>query len=98
MFGIILTSIVTVLHLYVFWRACTVPFLKRHIPRILIFGAGIALWIVFYLGRYYGHNGTGVLASTLEFLGMNWMAVLFLISVALFAQSSYFLHSIRPRE
>lgn len=71
------------MHVYVFWRACSVPFLKLHIPRRLIIGAGIALWAVFYFGRVYGHNGTGALASTLELVGMNWMAVLFLVSVSL---------------
>lgn len=85
MFGIVLTVSVTLMHLYVFWRASSVPFLKRHVPRKLLIGAGIALWAVFYFGRVYGHGGTGTLAITLEFFGMNWMAVLFLTSVSLLA-------------
>jgi hypothetical protein len=32
----------------------------------------------FFLGRIIGHTRTGILAGVLEFLGMNWMAVLFL--------------------
>ena len=83
MFGIVLTSAVTLMHIYVFWRAVSVPLLKRHAP--LLIAAGVALWAVFYLGRVYGHGGTGTLARTLEFLGMNWMAVLFLVTVSLLA-------------
>jgi predicted MPP superfamily phosphohydrolase len=84
-FGIVLTTAVTLMHVYVFWRASSVPFLKRHVSRKLLIGAGIALWAVFYFGRVYGHGGAGALASTLELFGMNWMAVLFLASVSLFA-------------
>jgi len=81
----ILTSIITLMHIYVFWRAVSVPFLKRHVPRKLLIGAGIVLWACFFFGRVLGHNGTGALASTLELLGMNWMATIFLIFVPLLA-------------
>jgi len=73
------------MHVYVFWRADSVPFLKRNISRKLLIGAGIVLWSVFFLGRFVGHGGTGPLAMMLEFLGMNWMAVLFLSTVSLLA-------------
>jgi predicted MPP superfamily phosphohydrolase len=71
------------MHVYVFWRAATVPFLKRHVSGKLLLGTGICLWAVFFLGRFIGHGGTGTLAMTLEFLGMNWMAVVFLLTVSL---------------
>jgi len=73
------------MQLYVVWRACTVPILRRNIPLPVIIGVGAALWVLFYLGRIYGHSGAGPLASTLEFLGMNWMAAVFLITVCLLA-------------
>jgi predicted MPP superfamily phosphohydrolase len=60
-----------------------VPFLKRHVSRKLLIGTGMALWAVFFLGRFTGHGSTGTLAVTLEFLGMNWMAVVFLMTVSL---------------
>ena len=85
MFGIILISIVTLMHVYVFWRAVSVPFVTSHIPKKIIIGAGIILWILFYLGRVYGHHGVGTPAKVLEFLGMNWMGGLFLIFVCLLA-------------
>jgi len=71
------------MHIYVFWRAATVPFVDRHVPRKILIGAGVILWAIFFFGRVIGHGGTGVLAGTLEFLGMNWMAVLFLTFVPL---------------
>ena len=74
MFGTILISIVTLMHVYVFWRAVSVPFIKSHIPKKIIIGAGLILWILFYLGRVYGHYGEETLAKVLEFIGLNWMA------------------------
>lgn len=71
------------MHVYVIWRVCTIPVLTSRIPRIFIVGAGAGLWGIFYLGRVYGHDGSGVLSRTLEFAGMNWMASIFLIAVCL---------------
>jgi predicted MPP superfamily phosphohydrolase len=85
MFGTILIAVSTLMHIYVFWRTATVPFVQRQVPLPLLFGVGVVLWIIFYLGRVVGHHGTGVVAATLEFLGMNWMAMLFLTSVPLLA-------------
>lgn len=82
-FGIILTSACTLMHAYVFWRAASVPFVKRHVSRKFLIGAGIILWATFFSGRVFGHGSTGALAGMLELLGMNWMAVLFLTVVSL---------------
>jgi len=71
------------MHVYVFWRAASVPFVDRHVSRKFLIGTGIIFWGIFFLGRVVGHSGTGALAGTLEFLGMNWMAVLFLTLVSL---------------
>jgi predicted MPP superfamily phosphohydrolase len=73
------------MHIYVFWRTASVPFIDRHVPRKILIGAGVILWTIFFFGRVVGHGGTGVLAGTLEFLGMNWMAVLFLTFIPLLA-------------
>ena len=85
MFGTILISIVTVMHVYVLWRVCSVPLLARRVGRKPLIAAGIVLWAGFFFGRAVGHGGTGVPSGTLEFLGMTWMAVLFLMSVCLLA-------------
>jgi predicted MPP superfamily phosphohydrolase len=83
MFGTILISACTLMHIYVFWRAASVPFVGRHVPRKILIEAGVILWAIFFFGRVIGHGGTGVLAGTLEFLGMNWMGFLFLTFVSL---------------
>lgn len=84
-FGIILVSACTLMHVYVFWRAASVPFVDRHVPRKVIMGAGLVLWSIFFSGRVFGHGGTGALATVLEWLGMNWMGALFLAFVSLLA-------------
>ncbi len=71
------------MHIYVFWRAASVPFIDRHVSRKILIGAGVILWAIFFFGRVIGHGETGVLAGILEFLGMNWMAVLFLTFIPL---------------
>jgi uncharacterized protein len=84
-FGIILISACTLIHIYVFWRAASVPLVDRHVPRKLLAGAGVTLWAIFFSARVFGHGGTGALAGTLELVGMNWMAVLFLTFISLLA-------------
>ena len=71
------------MHVYVFWRAGSVPFLKRHVPRKFLIGAGVLFWVVFSVGRFFGHGGTGVFARTLELFAMDWMAMIFLATVSL---------------
>lgn len=85
MFGTVLISIGTILHIYVFWRVSAVPFVKRLLrPYTLIF-IGLLLWVLFFSARYFGHSREGFFWAALELLGMNWMAVLFLIFILLLA-------------
>ena len=83
MFGTALISICTFMHVYVFWRIASVPFICRHVPLKALIGTGVILWTVFFLGRIIGHGRMGNLAGILEFAGMTWMAILFLIFTAL---------------
>ena len=85
MFGNILISICTLMHIYVFWRAASVPLINRHVPLALLIATGVFLWAIFFTGRVYGHSGTGALAAATEFFGMLWMGVLFLLFIALLA-------------
>ena len=84
MFGAILIFAVTLMQGYVFWRAASVPLVMRHISRKHLLGLGVALWALFLVVRVIGPEDTGGMSAILEFLGMTWMAVLFLMSVALF--------------
>lgn len=85
MFGTLLISICTVLHLYVFWRIATLPVVRRQHLRIPVVLSGVFLWTIFFLGRTVGHGGSEMFATALEFAGMNWMAVLFLLFVSFLA-------------
>ena len=85
MFGTVLISVCTLMHIYVFWRAATVPMVHQCVSGKHLILAGVILWGIFFLGRVVGHDGTGTLSGILEFLGMNWMAVLFLTSISLLA-------------
>ncbi|MFC1869007.1 metallophosphoesterase [Thermodesulfobacteriota bacterium] len=66
-----------------FWRAASVPLIAQHVSLKLLIGAGVVLWAAFFIGRVYGHHGTGAFASVIEFFGMTWMAVLFLLFLVL---------------
>jgi len=83
-FGTILILISSAMHIYVFWRLQSVPWIRRRVPRKVLVGAGVILWAALYLGRTLGHGGSGAAAATIEFAGMTWMASLFLIFVCLF--------------
>ena len=85
MFGTVLISVCTILHLYVFWRISSIPFMKKRFRIGALICVGMLLWILFFSARYFGHNREGFLWAALELLGMNWMAVLFLIFIPLFA-------------
>jgi uncharacterized protein len=84
MFGSVLLFLVTVMHIYVFWRASSVPMVKGHLSGRLLAGLGVMLWLAFFLGHVVGHGGSGAVAGVLELVGMTWMVVLFLTGVSLF--------------
>jgi len=84
-FGLILISAVTAMHVYVLWRAGSVPVLMRYVTAKMLVLSGMALWALFLVGRIYGHDNAGALATMLELAGMTWMAVLFLTMVPMFA-------------
>jgi predicted MPP superfamily phosphohydrolase len=84
-FGIILILAATLMHVYVFRRAASVPFVKRRISRKVLFGAGALLWVVVFIGRFLGRDGSSGASVALETIGMTWLGALFLASVSLLA-------------
>jgi predicted MPP superfamily phosphohydrolase len=85
MFGSILILLATLMHVFIFWRAATIPFVKKRVPRRFLPAAGAMLWLVFFTGRVVGHGGSGAMAGILDLLSMTWMIVLFLMTVSLLA-------------
>jgi predicted MPP superfamily phosphohydrolase len=82
-FGIILTSLVTALHLYVFARLASLPQLRRGNGLKVLAITGGALWVFFFLGRIFHNQESGMFLELLELLGMQWMGILFLLAVPL---------------
>ncbi len=85
MFSVILISAVTLAHVYVLWRASSIPVFRHQANRKMLVAAGLALWVLFLLGRVYGHDSPNTLAAVLELAGMVWMGTLFLIMVTMLA-------------
>jgi predicted MPP superfamily phosphohydrolase len=85
MFGTVLIAVITLMHVYVFWRAASIPFVQGFLPGKYLALTGVLLWVLFFAGRVYGHSGSTALARIVELAGMNWMGVLFLLFVALLA-------------
>jgi len=85
MFGTILTTFVTLFHLYVFWRLASIAPIRRRLPRWFLPLFGGTMWSLFLLGRFYGHDHAGPVAGLLELIAMDWMTVLFLCTVTFLA-------------
>ncbi len=77
MFGIVLSSVFTVMHVYVWTRVFSTPFLRRRVPKTIRVGTGLVLWGLFMLNRRLRHSDMDVLPAVLEWISMNWLAVLF---------------------
>ena len=84
MFGTGLTVAYTALLGYILWRASSVPLLDRHLSRKGFVAIGVVLWVVFFLGRVFGHDGTGIIASTFELVGMSLLGWAFIVTITLF--------------
>ncbi len=85
MFRVVLISAVTLAQVYVFWRASSVPFLRRRVIKKWLVAGGVFFWLLFLIGRMYGHDDPGTFGPVLELAGMTWMGMLLLLSISLFA-------------
>ncbi|MCP4751015.1 MAG: metallophosphoesterase [Proteobacteria bacterium] len=81
MFRTILLTVFTVMHIYVFLRIAYLPIVEMVLPRKIVFILGLIVWICFWLGRFYGHDGDGFLATRLEFFGMVCFGGVFLTTL-----------------
>lgn len=81
-FGIVLISLVTLLHIYVFWRVGSLPLCQRWLKRKLLIGICVAFWLIFVLSRVYGGNEYSFFTASLKIAGMHWMASLFILAVS----------------
>lgn len=51
MFGTVLISACTLMHIYVFWRVATVPMVHRFVSGKYLILVGVILWGIFYFDR-----------------------------------------------
>ena len=84
MFGTGLTVAYTAFLGYILWRVASVPRLARLISRKGLVAIGVVLWVVFFFGRVFGHDGTGIVAATFEFVGMSLFGWVLLVAMTLF--------------
>jgi predicted MPP superfamily phosphohydrolase len=71
----------TGMHVYVFWRASSVPMIARHLPRSVLWGVACILWMSYIVARIVGHFAP--VSRFFEIFGANWIGVLFLMLVPL---------------
>lgn len=83
MFGFILALFVSLMQAYVFWRASSIPTLRRLVSVQLLIAGGLVIWVLFILSRYLSPEFMGGLATPAERWSMAWLGTLFLITVAL---------------
>ncbi len=85
LFAIILITVCTLGHVYVFRRIAGVSVVRRRFSRFRLILAGVLVWIGFVLGVTLGHDSTGWQATLLETVSMSWLGILFLLFVCFFA-------------
>ena len=71
------------MHLYVFWRLSSVPWVDAHVSRRAVVLIAVALWASYPLARVLEARGFQAVAWPLEFVGANWLGVLFLLLSAI---------------
>jgi len=89
------------MHVYVFWRMASVPIIARHFSPLILAMAAVILWGSFLLPRFLENRGLDFIAQPLEYIGTNWLGVLFLLFICLLAADiltgfGFLFHRIAP--
>jgi uncharacterized protein len=79
----IVLTVWSVMHLYVFWRVASVPWVTAHLSRQALVAIALGLWASYPVARILDSSGVEVVARPLEFVGATWIGVLFLLLAAL---------------
>jgi uncharacterized protein len=73
----------TAMHMYVFWRAKSVPVISRHVPRYVLVVLACFLWASCILAHILDHFRVRLVAQILETIGAEWFGIIFLLLVVL---------------
>lgn len=82
--GIVL-SVWTLLNVYAFQRAFSIPALARAVPLAVRVSLFVLLWLSYPIGRLLARSAPGALARGVELAGAVWMGFLFLAFASLLA-------------
>jgi predicted MPP superfamily phosphohydrolase len=85
MFFAVIFAIWTAMHVYVFWRVASIPTVASLFPRIVLAALALFLWGAFIASRLVERVGFSRLASGMEFVGVTWVGLIFLLFVCLLA-------------
>jgi hypothetical protein len=84
-FLIRILSIWGALHLYVFWRVASIPWIAQHVSPLALTTTGAALWSSYVVARVMDEKGLQAVSWPIEYLAANWIGLLFLLFWALLA-------------
>ena len=73
------------LHLYVFWRLSSVPWIAAHVSPVALVIIGVAFWSSYVVARILDQKGLQALIWPIEYFAANWIGLLFLMFWALLA-------------
>jgi uncharacterized protein len=79
----IVLGIWAAMHLYVFWRMASIPWVASHASRKLLLASAIVLWSSYPLSRILDVWRLQFISWPLEYLGAFWIGVLFLLMASL---------------
>jgi len=80
MFFLIVMSIWTVLHAYVFWRAASVPEIHRRVARKWIFCVAVSAWCSYLIAQWIEPFAPARLVWVSQLVTADWLGILFLLS------------------
>ena len=84
MFFVVVLSIWTALHGYVFWRATSIPAIQRRVSRRLLIIGGAIAWSSYMVAAFIEPVAPGWLRWISQAVAGNWLGILFLLFVCLF--------------
>jgi len=84
-FLIRILSIWGALHLYVFWRLASIPWIAAHLSILALTITGVSLWSSYVVARILDERGLQSLIWPVEYVAANWIGLLFLLFWALLA-------------
>jgi len=82
---IVVLTIWAMMHLYVFWRLSSVPWVAGHIGGRTLFLTAAVLWASYPIARILDSWKLEKIARPLEFVSANWIGILFLLLATLIA-------------